>query len=111
MSVDQLSGYARVSRAFIRLCMDAGCPTQESRLSQKMLLEWLFENYSRVRRRAGLKPMAPVSGVTGATLSKLKMGNAILTILEYSELRSSKLDEKKRIQNVRSMVAIALDRL
>jgi hypothetical protein len=111
LSVEQLSQHARVSRAFIRLCIDLGCPTQGGLLSQATLLEWLFENYVLVRKRAALEPMASVDGVSGPMLAKLKMGNALLTLLEFSELRSSNLEEKRRIENVRRLVASALDRL
>lgn len=110
LDVDQLSLHARVSRAFIRLCIEQGCPTQEGRLSQAMLLEWLFEHYEAVRVRAGLAAMAPVDGVAPDMLAKLKMGNSLLTLLEFSETRATSPDEKRRIQNVYRMVSFALDR-
>lgn len=110
LPVEELSLHARVSRAFIRLCIEQGCPTQNERLSQAMLLEWLFESYDFVRARAGLAPMAPVEGVDPEMLAKLKMGNSLLTLLEFSETRSTNEDEKRRIRNVYRMVSYALDR-
>jgi len=110
LDVDQLSHHARVSRAFIRLCVETGCPTLDGRLSQAMLLEWLFDNYDSLRDRAGMPRMAPVEGVEPDMLAKLKMGNSLLTLLEFSELRASNPDEKRRIRNVHRMVSFALDR-
>jgi len=110
LDVDQLSLHARVSRAFIRICVDQGCPTMGGRLSQAMLMGWLFENYEAVRNTAGMPAMAPVEGLAPAMASKLKMGNSLLTLLEYSCARTSKEGEKRRIQNVYRMVASALDR-
>lgn len=110
LDVDQLSVHARVSRAFVRLCITLGCPTVETRISQAMLLDWMFENYDAVRRASGLKEMATLDGVPAALLMRLKMGNALLTLLEYSEQRSSDTEEKERIRKVYEMVSIALDR-
>ena|SRR5579884_1187810 len=110
LDVDRLSLHARVSRAFIRLCIEGGCPTEGGKLSQAMLLEWLFENYPKVRSRAGLAEMAAIDGVSPDMLAKLKMGNSLLTLLEFSYMRSSNEEEKRRIQNVHRMVAVALDR-
>jgi hypothetical protein len=110
LTVDQLSEHARVSRAFIRLCICLGCPTEKNLLSQAMLLDWLFENFEAVRRRCGLEPMAPLDGMKGEMLLKLKMGNALLTLLEFSATRSSNPEEKRRIGHVRKMVALSLDR-
>ncbi len=110
LTVDQLSEHARVSRAFIRLCICLGCPTKGDLLSQAMLLDWLFENYEAVRRRSGLETMASLDGVKGEMLLKLKMGNALLTLLEFSSSRSSNSEEKRRIGHVHKMVAMSLDR-
>ena len=110
LSVEQLSMHARVSCAFIHLCAALGCPKHEGRLSQAILLEWLFEHYGPVRAQAGLPEMASLDGLSEEMTAKLKMGNALLTLLEFSETRSSNPDEKRRIRNVRQMVALAMDR-
>lgn len=111
MQIEALSVYARVSQAFIRLSISLGCPTDDARLSQVMLLEWLFQNYEAVRTHAGLPELAPVDGVPEATLMKLKMGNALITLLEFAESRSSQPCEKLRIRQIRAVVETALNRL
>src|SRR5687768_9783587 len=54
--VEELSRRAQVSRAFLRLCISLGCPASEGKLSQSIMLEWLFNHYEQVRTAAGLKP-------------------------------------------------------
>lgn len=108
--VERLSGHAQISRAFIRLCISLGCPTHSAQLSQAMLLDWLFEHYSKVRRGAGLAPLASIEGVSNSVLQKLKMGNAMLTLVDFAESRSSGAFEKQQLRRVHSMIARALDR-
>ena len=108
--VEELSRRAQVSRSFIRLCIAVGCPTSEGKLSQSMLLEWLFNHYEQVREAAGLKPMASIEGVSGDALLKLMMGNAMITLLEYCEVRSSVRTEKRKLRHVRKLVEQTLER-
>ncbi|HEX8309819.1 MAG TPA: hypothetical protein VF614_00785 [Chthoniobacteraceae bacterium] len=100
----------RVSRAFVRLCLSAGCPTRGHRLSAAELLHWLFENYDKVRLLCGFRGFASVSGVKPVAKVRLKMANAVLTLLEFSASRSSNLDEKQQIECVAALVGIAADR-
>ncbi|RYD70159.1 MAG: hypothetical protein EOP84_27175 [Verrucomicrobiaceae bacterium] len=109
-SVEDLSTYAQVSRAFVRLCVALGCPTSEGQLSQSMLLEWLFKHYEQVRETTGMKPMLPIDGVAGQAQVKLMMGNAVITLLEFSESRSSDRIERRQIRQVRKLVERTLDR-
>lgn len=109
--VEELSRRAQVSRAFIRLCVTLGCPTSGGKLSQSMMLEWLFNHYEQVREAAGLKPVPPIEGVSGEALLKLMMGNAMITLLEYSEVRSSQRIEKRQLRQVRKMVEQTLERV
>ena len=108
--VDELSSRAQVSRAFIRLCVSLGCPTCKGKLSQAMLLEWSFHNYERIRGAAGLKPMPTIEGVCGEALLKLMMGNAMITLVEFSELRSSNKADKQQLQRVRLAIEKTLER-
>jgi hypothetical protein len=110
MRVEELSVHMRVSRAFIRQCLDSGCPTQQGRISAARLMRWLFENYQVVRLLAGLKPLVSIEGVFGKAAAKLKMGNALITLFEFSERRSSVRDEKRRLRDLRLHVEQALDR-
>lgn len=108
--VESLSQRAQVSRSFIRLCITLGCPTVDGKLSQSMLLEWLFNHYAQVRAASALKPLAPIDGVTGDALLKLMMGNAMITLLEYCEMRSSVRAEKRQLRHIRKMVERTLER-
>src|SRR3954447_7224135 len=90
-----LSRRARISQSFLHLCIDNGCPAIGGLLSQAVLLDWLFERYADVRAAAGLHEVAPIDGLPTELQAKMKMANAILTILEYSESRTSSIDEKE----------------
>jgi hypothetical protein len=110
VSLAELSIRARISQAFIRLCLDCGCATEQGLLSQAMLLDWLFDHYADVRHASGLLPFAPVEGVSGELQPKLRMANAILTILEFSASRSSNPDEKQQLNWIRRTIDASLDR-
>ena len=110
VSPAELSVRARISQAFVRLCMDCGCATDHGLLSQAMLLDWLFDHYADVRLASGLAPFAPVEGVAEELQRKLRMANAILTILEFSESRSSNPEEKQQLQWIRRTIDASLDR-
>jgi hypothetical protein len=110
LSLEELSLQLRVSRAFIRACLDAGCPTRAGRLSAAELLHWLFEHYGDVRALVGLREFAGVEGVPAATASRLKMGNALLTLLEFAESRASQKEAKAHLRGVQWTVERALER-
>ncbi|HEV7403927.1 MAG TPA: hypothetical protein VGO11_13400 [Chthoniobacteraceae bacterium] len=110
VSLAELSVRARISLAFIRLCIDCGCATEGGLLSQAGLLDWLFDHYPKVRLASGLVPFACVDGVAGDLQPKLRMANAILTILEFGESRSSKPEEKQQLQWIRKTIDASLDR-
>jgi hypothetical protein len=111
LPVEELSREGRISCAFIRLCLSAGCPAQGGRLSMANLLEWLFEHYVVVRRLAGMKAMPEVDGVTEEAATQLHMGNAMITLLEFSELRATRPEDKRQLQAVKRCVEQALDRM
>jgi hypothetical protein len=110
VSLSELSVRARISQAFVRLCIDCGCATGQGLLSQAMLLDWLFDHYADVRHASGLVPFAPVEGVSDELQPKLRMANAILTILEFGESRASNPEEKQQLRWIRRTIDAALDR-
>jgi hypothetical protein len=109
-SVPELSCRARVSQGFIRHCIELGCPAPEQRLSQEILLNWLVGNYAQVRVWAGLPELPSIEGVMGRAASRLKLANAVVTLLDYSESRSSDPTEKQQIRGMRDLVERALER-
>lgn len=109
-SIPELSRRARVSQGFVRHCIALGCPAPEQRLSQEVLLNWLVSNYSHVREQAGLPMLASIDGVDGRALARLKLANAVVTLLDYSESRSSVPAEKQQIRGMRELVEQTLER-
>ena len=103
-NVEELGQHAQLSRAFIQLCIDLGCPVFGGRLTHAMLLDWLAEHYEPVRELAGLSLLAPVDGVSAPALGELRLANTMLTILEYAESRASNPDEKEQLQQMRRLV-------
>lgn len=105
-----LSRQLRVSRAFVELCLVSGCPLVEGRQSAAALLYWLFEHYPEVREAAGMGVLAPVDGVEGEAAVRLKMGNGLLTLLEYSHMRASDPGTKSSLREISVRVERLLDR-
>ena len=98
------------SRAFVRLCLENGCPDDEGFLSAAGLLEWLFDHYNCVRVAAGFQPLNPIDGVTPAAFQRLRMANALFTLFEFSESRASCLGEKRALRALRDRLEAALER-
>jgi hypothetical protein len=109
-NVEDLSRHGRISRAFIRLCLSLGCPSVGGDLSLAMLLDWLFENYTAVRIASGLPSRVEVLGLPSAVAEKLKVGNAMVTLLEYSSSRSSDPVARKHLNLMIECIERALDR-
>lgn len=110
LSIDDVSMQLRVSRAFVRLCIGAGCPSSEMKISAAGLLEWLFEHYPAVRHLAGFSTLAEVDGTPSMVMKRLKMGNAVMTLLEFGESRASDPEEKAQLRGARRQVEQALER-
>jgi hypothetical protein len=110
LSVEDAALQLRVSRAFVRLCIACGCPTRGDRLSAAELLHWLFGHYEGLRERCGFPAMVPVDGVEGEAGLRLRMGNAVLTLLEFGASRATTVDEKVQLLEIAEIVAQALDR-
>jgi len=110
LSVEAVSTQLRASRAFVRLCLSAGCPTRAGKLSAAELLHWLFQKYEDVRELAGFHHLAPVEGLPPAVMRRITMANALFTLLEFGESRASNLLEKALLRRTRKRVEQALDR-
>lgn len=108
--VEELSRHGRISCAFVRLCLEEGCPQNEGRLSLAMLLDWLFDHYPKVRAAAGLPAMPEVEGLSELVTARLMMGNAMLTLLEYSYSRASDPLSRRHLTVMMHCVERALDR-
>lgn len=110
LSPDKLSRFAQLSHAFIRVCIDAGCPLDEGRLSQAQLLNWLSDHYTGVRALAGLPELAPIDGVSETTYFELQMANMMTTMLEFARSRATRDLEKRQITTVLRLVGRAVER-
>lgn len=111
LPLEAVAAQLRTSCAFVRLCLEAGCGTRAGGLlSAAELLHWLFAHYAEVRARAGLTPLAPVEDVSTDAEVRLRMANAVFTLLEFGVSRSSGLDEKQQLLAVCAELDRALDR-
>lgn len=109
LPVDDVSVQLRVSRAFVQLCVDAGCSTRANLLSAAELLHWLFENYPAVRLLAGLTPLESVDGVSAEARIRLKMANGLFTLLEFGASRASDSEQKRQIRKAHLEIERALE--
>jgi hypothetical protein len=110
LTVEAVSIQLHASRAFVRLCLNAGCRTRHERLSVAELLHWLFEHYAEVRALAGLKPFADVTGVAPETELRLRMANALFTLLEFNESRASDNETRREIRKVWRLVEKSVEK-
>src|SRR4051794_29208456 len=78
LSINRVSAHLRTSRAFVQLCLTAGCPTRRGRLSAAELLHWLFEHYCEVRDLAGFSPLPLLDSIPEPAQTRLKMANAVI---------------------------------
>jgi hypothetical protein len=109
LPLDEVSVQLRVSRAFVQLCIDAGCRTRANLLSAAELLHWLFENYARVRELAGFPEFASVDGISAEARTRLKMANALFTLLEYGASRASDFQQKRQLRIIRAQIERGLE--
>ena len=99
-----------VSRAFIRLCIVAGCPVIAGELSAGDFLVWLFDHYEEVRGVAGLKALGAVDGLPPRVTAKLRMENALVTLLEFGRTRASNWRQKRQLRVALEKVSVLCDR-
>ena len=93
-----LANNMRVSRAFIQLCVVARCPWTENGTSAARLLTWLFDHFEEVRATAGLKPLASLDGLPTDAIVRLRMANALVTLLEFSRSRATNWRQKMQLR-------------
>lgn len=109
LALEALATQMRVSRGFIRLCFDAGCPNVQGAISAGNLLLWLFENYEGVRAIAGLRPLAPVENLEPATIARLRRANALITLFEHARTRTTDWRKKRQLRLALEQVDRAAD--
>jgi hypothetical protein len=110
LPVGDLANNMRVSRAFVRLCVVAGCPWTESGTSAARLLVWLFDHYEQVRAIAGLQTLASVDGLPTNVVVRLRMANALVTLLEFTRSRATNWRQKKQLRKALERVHQLADR-
>ena len=99
----------RVSGAFLRLCGAVGFPMENGMIRAGELLLWLFDHYEDVRAAAGLEPLASVEGVAPQTMARLRMSNALVTLLEFSRMRATNWRQKRQLRRAMESVILLSD--
>ena len=74
------------------------------------LLIWSFDHYEEVRAIAGLKPLASLDGLRTDTVVRLRMANALVTILEFARSRATNWRQKKQLRQALERVNHLVDR-
>jgi hypothetical protein len=98
LSLEDLAVRMRVSRSFLRLCAEVGCPTDGTKMNAAAVLIWLFDNYPDVRAAAGLVPLAPIDALPAEVSDRLRLANALCTLLEYSRSRATHWQQKRHLR-------------
>jgi hypothetical protein len=88
MSPDELGDKLGISRAFIRLVLQSGCPTVGGQISEFTFFEWLADHYELVRATAGLSPLPPISEADALWRVSERRKRGFLTVLEFMESRA-----------------------
>lgn len=107
--LDDLAKQMRVSRAFLELCVVAGCPLIQGELGPGQLLAWLFNHYEDVRSVAGLKPLAAVEDLPPQVTAKLRKANALVTLLEFARMRATDWRQKRQLRHALERVSLLCD--
>ena len=95
MQAEELADSIGISRAFVQLATDLGCPVQEGRLTRDMLFQWLHDNSDQLRRIAGLPDIPPISDCTIGKHGELQEIRAILTMLDFMHARACTPDTRE----------------
>lgn len=109
--LDDLASEMRVSRSFLELCFDAGCPRYGAKMSVAGVLVWLFEHYEEVRALAGLPPGKPMPSTPAMTVLRWRMLNAVMTLLEYGRSRASNWRQKRMLREALERVVRLSERV
>ena len=108
--LEDLANQMRVSRSFLRICLDAGCPLAASAMSAERVLLWLFDHYEQVRALAGLRVLVPVDELPPAIAARLRMANALVTLLEHARTRATNWKQKRQLRQALEQVDRLADR-
>lgn len=68
------------------------------------VLVWLFEHYEVVRATAGMKPLASIDGLPAAATARLRMANALVTLLEHGRTRATDWRQKRQLRRALEQV-------
>jgi len=100
MPAEELADSIGISRAFVQLATDLGCPVQDGRLTRDMLFQWLHENSDQLRRSAGLPDIPPISDCTIGKHGELQEIRAILTMLDFMSARACTPDTREMCEQL-----------
>lgn len=109
--IDDLAQEMRVSRSFLELCFDAGCPRYGEKMSVAGVLVWLFEHFEEVRKLAGLPATQPIPVSPAMSTLRWRMLNAVITLLEYGRSRASHWRQKRMLREALEGVVRLAERL
>jgi hypothetical protein len=77
-----------ISRTFVNVVLQDGCPTSEGRLSQHNFFEWLADHDESVRRRAGLAALPPISEADAEWRTSERRKRGFLTFLQVMKVNT-----------------------
>lgn len=100
MHGEELADSIGISRAFVQLATDLGCPVQDGKLTRDMLFHWLHENSDQLRRSAGLPDIPPISDCTIGKHGELQEIRAILTMLDFMHARACTTDTREMCEQL-----------
>ena len=88
MTVEGLADSIGVSRAFVQLVIDAGCPVRGPLVVRDMLFDWLSIHSDQVRKMAGLPCIPPISDCSITRMEDIQEVRAMLTMLDFMHARA-----------------------
>lgn len=97
---EDLADSIGISRAFVQLATDLGCPLTEGKLTRGMLFQWLHEHADELRRVSGLPDMPPISDCTIGRHAELQEVRAILTMLDFMHARACTKDTREMCEQL-----------
>ena len=101
----------KLPASFVRYAISAGCPTVEGRLSCGTLMNWLTENYNKIRAAAGMTLLPEPEGLDTRAAARVQVVQAIVTISEFSASRTSNLAMREAHTDISRELLATLDRV
>lgn len=77
---------------------------EEAGAAAGRVLLWLFEHYEDVRAVAGLKPLVCVEDLPAPVMARLRMANALVTLLEHGRTRATDWRQKRHLRRALEQV-------